>query len=173
MQKRIPVVISIYGAEYNLHTHNSIYRMYYQCSFIEIRRYLQIWNIKIYVLLFEYCYLNENTPLMLQLNLPVKHTYFEWSQLFYSTSQNNKTSRTTLRSTYSSVLVIGAEVWNSLSVLCTNFHWHWEKRYSVYVMHKSCRTRGHSESADLRQGRSSVSTYFCYTWKFWSLTSEC
>ncbi len=36
-----------------------------------------------------------------------------------------------------------------------------------------CLTRGHSESADLRQGSSSVCTYFCYTWKFWSLTSEC
>ncbi len=71
-------------------------------------------------------------------------------------------------------------------VIRRRYSWPFAKRSSFIVNRKQnvCwfeggadvsynHTRGHSESADLRQGSSSVSTYCCYTWKFCSLTSEC
>ncbi len=112
MQKRI--VRSIYGAEYVAHTHI----LFTELGLLKLEDIYKYETSK-----FMYCYLDEITPLPLQLNL--KHAS---SVDNYATRQAKTTRllRHWLKSTPSSVLVKGMEVRNTplyITIFTTLTNW--------------------------------------------------
>ena len=101
MQKRI--LRSIYGAKC-AYTY-SIYRTW----LTKIKRYLQIWNIKIYVILLEWNYSSHASA------KSKTCFYTAFTIIFTRQAKKIRFPRHRLRSTSSSVSVTGPEVWNTLS----------------------------------------------------------